>query len=134
MAYAAKTTVAVSTTRLDIEKRLRLSKAHRIITMDEPLEAVVGFELADRVFKIAVAIPGEAREQTRRSLWRALLLTIRAKLEAVEQGISTTEEEFLAFLVLPDGRTAGEWLRPQIEISYAGGQMPPLLPAPKGST
>ena len=59
----------------------------------------------------------------------ALLLIIRAKLEAVESGITTLESEFLANLVLPDGGTVGDWLAPQIDEAYATGKMPPMLQA-----
>ena len=44
-----------------------------------------------------------AWEQVCRQRWRALLLIIRAKLEAVASGITTLENEFLANIVLPDG-------------------------------
>ena len=60
---------------------------------------------------------------------RALLLVIKAKLEAVTAGISTIETEFLANIVLPDNTTAGEWMLPQIDRAYCTGEMPPLLPA-----
>ena len=59
---------------------------------------------------------------------RALYLIVKAKMEAVEAGISTVEREFLYDIVLPDGRTAGEWLAPQIEAAYNSGDMPALLP------
>ena len=54
---------------------------------------------------------------------------IKAKLEAVTAGISTVEAEFLANVVLPDNRTAGEWMLPQIDRAYRTGEMPPMLPA-----
>ncbi|MBT9828162.1 hypothetical protein GPL19_19805 [Enterocloster bolteae] len=47
---------------------------------------------------------------------------------AEKAGISTVEREFLYDIVLPDGRTAGEWIAPQIEMSYQTGQMPAMLP------
>ena len=50
----------------------------------------------------------KAREQEIRRRWRALALAIKAKLEAVESGIVTFEEEFMAHFVLPSGRTVGE--------------------------
>lgn len=59
---------------------------------------------------------------------RALYLIVKAKLEAVEAGISTVEREFFYDIVLPDGRTAGEWMAPQIEAAYQTGQMPAMLP------
>jgi hypothetical protein len=39
---------------------------------------------------------------------------IKAKLEAVESGISTLEQEFLAQVVTESGRTIGEIIIPQI--------------------
>ena len=71
----------------------------------------------------------EAHDQACRQRWRALLLVIKAKLEAVTAGISTIETEFLANIVLPDNTTAGEWMLPQIDRAYRTGEMPPLLPA-----
>ena len=69
-----------------------------------------------------------AWEQACRSRWRALYLIIKAKLEAVESGISTIEREFFYDVVLPDGRTIGEFMAPQLETVYETGQMPTLLP------
>ena len=68
-----------------------------------------------------------AWEQSCRQRWRALLLIIRAKLEAVESGITTLESEFLANILLPGGGTIGEWLAPQIDEAYGTGRMPPML-------
>ncbi len=71
-------------------------------------------------------------EKATRRIWRALLLVIKAKLEAVESGISEFEEEFLAHIVLPDGRTVGEFIRPEVAIAYETKKMPPLaLPSGK---
>ena len=67
-----------------------------------------------------------AWEQACRKRWRALLLIIRAKLEAVESGITTLESEFLANIVLPDGGTVGQWLAPQIDAAYATVRLPPM--------
>lgn len=44
-------------------------------------------------------------EKATRQRWRALALVIKAKLEAVASGITEFEQEFLAHIVLPDGRT-----------------------------
>lgn len=48
-----------------------------------------------------------ALEAEVRRRWRALLLCIKGKLEAVESGITTFEEEFLAHLVLPTPAPTG---------------------------
>lgn len=69
-----------------------------------------------------------AWEQACRAKWRALYLIIKAKLEAVESGISTIEREFFYDIVLPDGNTVGEFLSPQLDMVYESGNMPPMLP------
>ncbi len=69
-------------------------------------------------------------EQACRQRWRALLLVVKAKLEAVESGIATFEDEFLAYIMLPDGRTVGGWVGPQLDAAYDPdrGIMPSSLP------
>ena len=62
-----------------------------------------------------------------RQRWRALALVIKAKLEAVEAGIVTFEEEFAMHMVLPNGQTVGEWVVPQINQAYELNQMPALM-------
>ena len=67
-------------------------------------------------------------EQGAREAWRRLLLVTKAKLELVLDSGRSVESEFLADVLLPDGRTVHEALEPQLARSYADGQMPPLLP------
>ena len=126
--YGARTEVSSDRTRGEIEALLRANKGERILTMDEPLELIVGFVMAGRWYKIEVAVDGAMTDQGRRAKWRALLLVIKAKLEAVAQKISTVEREFLAVAVLPDGRTVGDWIEPQMALAYDKGEMPRLLP------
>ncbi|WP_162792343.1 hypothetical protein [Novosphingobium sp. P6W] len=47
--------------------------------------------------------------------------------EAVESGIAVFEEEFLADIVVPNGRTIGEETRPLIAQAYSDGAMANLL-------
>ena len=68
-----------------------------------------------------------AWERSCRQKWRALALVIKAKLEAVEAGITTFEDEFLAATMLPDGATVSSWLQPQIEQAYKTGAPVALL-------
>jgi hypothetical protein len=67
------------------------------------------------------------REQATRSRWRAVLLLVKAKLEAIALGTSTAEREFFADLVLPNGRTVHASLAGDIATAYGTGKMPPLL-------
>lgn len=66
-------------------------------------------------------------DQKRRTRWRALLLLTKAKLEAVELGLSTFEKEFLANVMLPDGRTVYQTIADDVARSYIDGKMPNLL-------
>jgi len=76
--------------------------------------------------QIQAAIEGEDRRR-----WRALLLVVRAKVEAVESGISIFEEEFLAFIVLPNERTVGEILVPQLQDGTIGRRLLPPSQQPQ---
>ena len=42
--------------------------------------------------------------------------------------ITTFEEEFLSYIVLPDNSTVGEYMLPQIESAYQSDEMPRMLP------
>lgn len=114
--------------------------------------AVVAFRAHDRRIRFILPLPdkGERRfvehsrgrrtpeaalkewEQATRQRWRALALVIKAKLEAVESGISEFEDEFLANIMLPSGATVGEWMKPQVAEAYRVGSMPTLLPMLEG--
>jgi hypothetical protein len=147
--YAERTEVSSDRSRAEIERTLRRYGASAFAYGWQGLEAQVMFELADRRIRFAIPMPdptddqftltptGRERseaasekeyEQAVRQRWRALSLVIKAKLEAVEAGISTVEDEFLAHVVLPDGSTVGQWAAPQLRVAYSRGEMPALLP------
>lgn len=150
MAYAEKTSVSVARTKADIEELVQKYGADQFVSGYKNDLAVIGFSMAGRQIRFILPLPdksareywytpgrGQRRtddaahtawEQACRSRWRALYLIVKAKMEAVDAGISTVEREFLYDIVLPDGRTAGEWMEPQIAAAYQTGQMPPMLP------
>lgn len=78
------------------------------------------------MFRIEIPIPTDCPPQDERQRWRVLLLVIKAKLEAVESGISTIREEFLAYVMTPGG-TLGKRLIPQLDGIAKSGNIPPLL-------
>ena len=138
--------VPVSRTKTDIEELLSKHGATGFAYATEGDRSLVAFSMSGRRVQIMLLMPSiddyartprnarrtaaaqrSAWEQSCRQRWRALLLIIRAKLEAVESGIATLESEFLANIVLPDGGTVGQWLTPQVEEPYATGRMPPML-------
>lgn len=153
MSYANKTSVPVGKSVLEIESILRKYGADRFsynwAEMEEKTIAIISFRMLDRLCKFMLPMPsrnddrfcltprGKARseeasmrewEQAQRQRWRALKIVIQAKLEAVECGITEFEEEFLAHIVLPDGKTTGEFMLPQIRLAYEAQEMPKMLP------
>lgn len=151
--YAQTTTVAAERSRSEIEATLVRYGAGAFMYGWEESRAVVQFRMGDRHIRFDLPMPDknerafthhsrgertasaahEAWEQATRQRWRALALVVKAKIEAVESGITTFEEEFLAHIVLPDGSTVGQWAAPQVEAAYLTGAMPKLLPARSGS-
>jgi len=62
-----------------------------------------------------------------RRRWRCLVVMLKAKFAAVESGIATFQDEFLANLVLPSGETVGDWAARDIAPAIAEGRMPTRL-------
>lgn len=158
MAYAENTSVSVDRSEIEIKRTLLRYDADQILSgmdMEKGL-AMVAFRMHGKHVKFFLPIPRrddpqfsktpsgrrtrnseqclKAWEQAQRQKWRALSLAIKAKLECVETGITTFEDEFLAHIVLPNGLTVAEFIIPQIELAYEKGTMPnmlPMLEAPK---
>lgn len=126
--YAARTRVPAERTRIEIEQLMRKRGADQFLSGSDSDRAVLAFRLGGRHIRFTLPLGDARSEQHCRSRWRALLLVIKAKLEAIDIGILTVEEAFIADTVLPDRRTVAEVMLPQIESAYATGNMPPLLP------
>jgi len=146
-AYAERTTVAPEKSRAEIERTLtRFGASHFMYAWSDEA-AVIQFRMKAehgyRQVKFILSLPDEqeyrldgrgylrsesarraAHEQEIRRRWRTLALSIKAKLDAVQTGLFTFDEEFMPYLVLPDGRTVGEWMKPQIDDIYEQQQMP----------
>jgi len=148
MPYASNTSVSPEKSQAEIQQVLRRYGASRFGVMEDHEKAYVMFEFNGLMIQMDVALPskgdkkyqrtptGRPRsptqmlqeyEQDIRQKWRALLLAIKAKLEAVESGISTIEKEFLAFVVMPDGKRLFEHLQPRLAEMVSSVQMPKLL-------
>lgn len=129
MAYAEKTKVPVSQSKGDIEKLVNKYSADSradFAIMQRANTVQIAFVLCDRNILFRMVVPDDPQQE--RSMWRALLLTIKGKLESAERGIESFEEAFLANIVMPDGRTVADTTRPAIESSYQGNNVP-LLPS-----
>jgi hypothetical protein len=134
MSYAQGTTVPVGKTRGEIEALVSKHGATRFASgWTEDSKAAISFVLRGRLVRFVLALPtdqdvgnvrlrahpwrlsGERKAkwldaETRRR-WRCLLLALKAKLEVVESGIATFDEEFLAHIVTADNLTVYEALQ-----------------------
>jgi hypothetical protein len=135
--YAEGTTVSPDRSQSEILSTLRKYGAQGFAFGEEANRAFVGFRFCDRNVRFELVLPTDWREpqfardgrgnsrteSARRSafdkevmrLWRCLALAIKAKLEVVESGIATFEEEFLAHIVLPGGKTVGAHVVPMLD-------------------
>lgn len=148
--YAENTDVSSDKSRAEIERTLARYGADQFMYGWGVGQAILGFRAHGRNVKFVLPLPNRndrefthtperqyersktqaeaAYEQAVKQRWRALALVIKAKLEAVEAGITVFEDEFLAHILLANGQTFGEWARPQLESHYSSGEMPALLP------
>ena len=141
--YAKDTSVPMDRSKAEIERTLSRYGADQFIYGWDKNCAIIGFRYVRYSVKIRLPLPSmeemkltatgkertnsaimQAMEQEKRRRWRAMVLIIKAKLEAVETGIVSFEDEFLGYIMLPGGQTTGEWMKPQLEESYSTGKMP----------
>ena len=146
--YASRTTVTVDRSKAEVEHILRRYGADQFLHGWEEGRAIIGFRLKGYPVRMTLPLPiledfkhyarkngtstrctpqaaQSAHEQAERQTWRALVLVLKAKLEA---GITTIEQEFLADIVLPGDVTVSEALLPRLDEAPNTGRMPDLLP------
>lgn len=155
--YASKTSVSSEKSRMEIERTLLRYGATGFMYAWKGNDATVAFEMGKYHVRLNVPMPDKnstefthtdtgrertnsnamyaAWEQASRQRWRAILLIIKAKLEAIESGIRSMEQEFMGDFVLADGRTVSEYMLPKIETAVQLGKMPQLaLPGPSDAS
>lgn len=141
--YAEGTTVAAAKTRVEIEGFLVKRGASSFGVLTDATVFAVQFQVKARVVRFVIGRPkldarlprGRAeklRDAEERRRWRALLLVLKAKFEAVESGITTFDHEFLAHLVTSAGVTVGDVVGPSLDRALAGDGAALALPARTG--
>lgn len=153
--YAADTSVPVEKSRAEIEQIVQRYGASEFSSGWKSGAAMIAFCIEGWHVRFILPVPNckekrfthkkdrhgdvvprtdnqaiHAYEQEVRQRWRAMLLVIKAKLEALECKISTIEEEFMAYIVMPNDVTIGQWIIYQAMPRLRQGQMP-LLAGPK---
>src|SRR3954470_21756327 len=118
--YGAGTRVEAHRSRYELERVLHRYGAGDVLFVEADANASIQFELQGRYVQLALPLPDpqhqrfthtpsgkpraaaaqeRAYEQALREHWRSLLVAVRGKLQSVESGISTFEQEFGRFLV-----------------------------------
>lgn len=146
--FATNTTVSIDASRAEIERTLMRYGADSFAYGWSSGSALIAFSVQGRGIRMTVSMPDRndrefthhsrgsrtaaaaftAWEQACKQRWRALHLVIKAKLEAIASGIATFEDEFLAYVVLPNGHTVAEEVRPSIIKAFETGTTPALMP------
>lgn len=138
MAFAAETDVPVGKSRGEIEALVEKYGASRFasgwgsdgksaisfvchgrmvrfeVRSADPAVALTVLSKRGGTYKWKTPTEGEIKkwvDQENRRRWRCLLLAIKAKLEIVQTGIATFEEEFLAHVVTPNNMTVYERMK-----------------------
>ena len=130
--FARGTSVTEDRTRAEIEKMLGRYGATRfgVLTDYASRTAVIGFtyKRLNIEMKIQLPDPDDKRFKTTpsarwrrnpddqrdeydgevRRKWRCLAIALKAKLVAVEDGITTFEREFLPYIITADGRSIAD--------------------------
>ena len=149
--YAANTTVSPDRSKQEIETLLKRYGADQFIYAWKEQMAVIGFRMNGYQVRISLPLPDptdysrtpakgqkrtelaatKAHDQAIRQAWRALVLVIKAKLEATDAGITTLEEQFLADIVMPDNTTVADNVIPGLRTFVESGNLPPMLSTPQ---
>lgn len=149
--FAAETKVSVETSKIEIERTLTRYGADSFMSGWHENQAFIQFRIAERFVRFKMMLPDRRDqafthylragvptervataaaglwEQACRQKWRALALVIKAKLEAVDAGISIIEDEFLAHIVTVNGQTVAERIRDDLALEYKSGAVQPLM-------
>lgn len=145
MTFAKGTKVAIETTDHQIKTMLRKAGATAYATFEDDSGAKIAFRLNDLNIRMSLAMPDresrefthatygargsqprpeaqaeKAWEQACRERWRALHLCVKAKLEAINAGVETFEDAFLAHVQTDTGETVGERMKPQLAAIISG--------------
>lgn len=129
--FADGTKVSVESSRGEISGILAKHGCLRMAWGTEPEGDTLQFELGGQHFRFRIERPTPEEVRRRdagdyaypqnvdwrtkaeaewRRRWRAHVLLIKAKLEFIDGGDTTLETEFMPYLVMPGGRTLGEFV------------------------
>lgn len=127
--FAEDTKVPVPNSQNELKRMLRAAGADEIAVYEAAARNMVAFRLGSFFYRLTVEADTKARNaaQDERRAWRLLCLLVKAKLQAVREGVSTVEREFLADMMTDANFTVHERLMPQLLTAKSEGRMPSTL-------
>lgn len=148
--YASGTEVSPDRSIAEIRSTLRRYGATSFEFGEEGERVVIGFAARGRQVRFMLRMPdpkdpeftqtptgktrtanaaAAAHDTAVRQVFRVFAFVVKAKLEAVESGLVTFQDEFLAHVVLPGGQTVSDAVGDRIAQAYSTGDVPALLPS-----
>jgi hypothetical protein len=133
--YAKNTTVSVAKTKIQIQDLLVSWGIEEFFFGTSPRGDGIGFKYKGKVYKHNVPMPPDKQiysdkqyDQMVRQRWRILYMSLKMKLEEIDSGGISFEDQFLAMMCLPDGSTVADFMRlPENVERLSETQMPKLL-------
>ena len=148
--FAAQTTVSTDRSIGEIRATIMRYGGQAFAQAEGQGKFAIQFQMKDRFVKFFLPIPNREDKQYLRDgrgairnsekrfqIWdqecrarfRALAWSVKMKLEMVETGITTFEEEFYAHILLPGGKTIYEMTHDNVALAYKDGKAPKALMA-----
>lgn len=137
--FASNTDVPVERSNSEIKRTLEKYGAMEFMFGQTSDKAIVAFKFKERAIRFVVPFPARKTptkyggfdeisqqkwDQLIRQRFRCLLLVIKAKLELVESGIVTVEQEFMPYLIMANGATMYDNMKPNIDKAILDGHLP----------
>lgn len=133
--YAKSTKVPAKRTKAKIQEILEAYGVEEMFWGTSPRGDGIGFKYNNRVYKRNVTMPKRGEfstqqkyEQAVRQRWRILYMSLKMKLEEIDDGGVSFEDQFLAMMALPDGSTVSDFMKLPVNVSrLEKAEMPKLL-------
>lgn len=137
--YATGTEVPVERSLGEVKKLILRYGAESFAYQETSSDIKIAFVLKHLAVQMSVDFPGidefrktpTGRARDSNAAWaerdkeckrkmRSLAAVIKAKFIAIDDGVATVEQEFLPYITLPDGRSIGDCLIPQLAEIVGG--------------